>query len=75
MDYLDLLDQMRTASIEVLYVGGYSPEAGLIIRQARDRKYSVQLVAGDSLSTGEFWPVTRPGRRRGPLHVLQRSHP
>ena len=60
MDYSDLLDQLRTASIDVLYVGGYSPEAGLIIRQARDREYNVQLVAGDSLSTGEFWLVAGP---------------
>jgi branched-chain amino acid transport system substrate-binding protein len=60
LDYSDLLDQLRTASIEVLYLGGYSPDAGLIIRQARDRAYSVQLVAGDSLSTGEFWLVAGP---------------
>ena len=60
MDYSDLLGQLRAASIEVLYVGGYSPEAGLIVRQARDREYGVQLVAGDSLSTGEFWLVAGP---------------
>ena len=60
LDYSDLLDQLRTASIEVLYLGGYSPDAGLIIRQARDRAYGVQLVAGDSLSTGEFWLVAGP---------------
>ena len=60
MDFSDLLGQLSAASIEVLYVGGYSPEAGLIIRQARDRKYSVQLVAGNSLSTGEFWLVAGP---------------
>jgi branched-chain amino acid transport system substrate-binding protein len=60
LDYSDLLGQLRAASIEVLYLGGYSPDAGLIIRQARDRKYSVQLVAGDSLSTGEFWLVAGP---------------
>jgi branched-chain amino acid transport system substrate-binding protein len=57
LDYSDLLDQLRTASIEVLYLGGYSPDAGLIIRQARDRAHSIQFVAGDSLSTGEFWLV------------------
>jgi branched-chain amino acid transport system substrate-binding protein len=34
LDYSDLLDQLRTASIEVPYLGGYSPDAGLIIRQA-----------------------------------------
>jgi branched-chain amino acid transport system substrate-binding protein len=60
LDYSALLDQLRTASIEVVYLGGYSPDAGLIIRQARDRAYSVQLVAGDSLSTGEFWLIAGP---------------
>ena len=60
LDYSDLLDQLRSASIDVLYLGGYSPQAGLIIRQARDRDYDVQLVAGDSLSTGEFWLVAGP---------------
>ncbi len=60
MEFSELLDQLSAASVEVLYVGGYSPEAGLIIRQARDRKYSVQLVSGDSLSTGEFWLVAGP---------------
>ena len=60
MDYSDLLNRLREAAIEVLYIGGYSPEAGLIVRQARDRDYDVQLVAGDSLSTGEFWLVAGP---------------
>jgi branched-chain amino acid transport system substrate-binding protein len=60
IDYSDLIEQLRAASIEVLYLGGYSPEAGLIVRQARDREYGVQLIAGDSLSTGEFWLVAGP---------------
>ncbi|HEU4499712.1 MAG TPA: branched-chain amino acid ABC transporter substrate-binding protein, partial [Sphingomicrobium sp.] len=60
LDYSALLDQLRTAAIEVLYLGGYSPDAGLIIRQARDRGYGVQLVAGDALPTGEFWLVAGP---------------
>lgn len=60
LDYSDLLGRLRTASIDVLYLGGYSPDAGLIVRQARDRGYGVQLVAGDSLSTGEFWLVAGP---------------
>ena len=44
----------------MLYIGGYSPEAGLILRQARDGDYDVQLVAGNSLSPGEFWLVAGP---------------
>jgi len=53
-DFSALLEQLHAASIEVLYVGGYSPEIGLIARNARDRGLDLQLVSGDSLSTGEF---------------------
>jgi branched-chain amino acid transport system substrate-binding protein len=59
-DYSALLRQLSAASIEVLYVGGYSPEIGLIIRQARGQGLDFQLVSGDGLSTGEFWVVAGP---------------
>jgi branched-chain amino acid transport system substrate-binding protein len=59
-DYVALLEQLHAASIEVLYVGGYSPEIGLIIRYARERGLDFQLISGDGLSTGEFWAVAGP---------------
>lgn len=61
LDYADLLAALRAAAVEVLYVGGYSPEIGLIARQAHERGQRIQLVAGDSLSTGEFWLIAGPG--------------
>jgi branched-chain amino acid transport system substrate-binding protein len=57
MDYSALLEQLHAASVGVLYVGGYSPEIGLIARQARARGLSFQLVSGDGLSSGEFGVV------------------
>jgi branched-chain amino acid transport system substrate-binding protein len=59
-DYSALLEQLHATSIEVLYVGGYSPEIGLIARQARGQGLDFQLVSGDGLSTGEFWVVAGP---------------
>jgi branched-chain amino acid transport system substrate-binding protein len=59
-DYSAVIDKMKAAGIEVLYLGGYSTEAGLILRQAHDQGYKVQLVSGDSLSTEEFWMLTGP---------------
>jgi branched-chain amino acid transport system substrate-binding protein len=59
-DYSALLEQLHAASVEVLYVGGYSPEIGLIVRQARERGLHLQLVSGDGLSTGEFGVVAGP---------------
>ena len=44
-------------------------------RQARDRGYPVQLVAGNSLGTEEFRPDCRPRGRRNALHRPRRPAP
>jgi branched-chain amino acid transport system substrate-binding protein len=59
-DYSLLVSRMQTAGIEVFYLGGYSREAGLMLRQARDQGYEIHLVSGDSLTTEEFWMITGP---------------
>ena len=41
----------------VLDYGGYAPEAGLIIRQARKAGADLQLVVGDGVASGDFWLV------------------
>ena len=51
---------MQTAGVDVLYYGGYSTEAALVIRQARDRGYDLQLVSGDFIYTEQFWLVAGP---------------
>jgi branched-chain amino acid transport system substrate-binding protein len=57
VDYTDVVLEMRAAGVDVLYYAGYSTEAALIIRQARDRGYKLQLVSGDALYTEQFWLV------------------
>ena len=59
-DYSTLISKMQVAGIEVLYVGGYSTEAALMLRQARLGGYEVQLISGDALATDEFWMITGP---------------
>jgi branched-chain amino acid transport system substrate-binding protein len=59
LEYIDLILKMQTAGVDVLYYGGYSTEAALVIRQARDRGYDLQLVSGDSY-TEQFWLVAGP---------------
>jgi len=60
IDYSELVAGIGAASIDVIYVGGYSAEAGLILREARDQGLQVQLVGGDSLTTEEFWLTAGP---------------
>jgi branched-chain amino acid transport system substrate-binding protein len=57
-DYSALVSKMKGAGIDVVYVGGYHTEAGLMVRQAREQGYNVQLVSGDALVTDEYWKIT-----------------
>jgi branched-chain amino acid transport system substrate-binding protein len=57
-DYSALVSKMKGTGVDVFYVGGYHTEAGLMIRQAREQGYDVQLVSGDALVTDEFWKIT-----------------
>ena len=57
-DYTALISKMKAAGVDVMYVGGYHTEAGLMVRQAREQGYNIQLVSGDALVTDEFWKIT-----------------
>jgi branched-chain amino acid transport system substrate-binding protein len=56
-DYTDLIARLQQARIDVLYIGGYGPDAGLILRTARERGDDLQLVGGAALSMDGFWAV------------------
>jgi branched-chain amino acid transport system substrate-binding protein len=57
-DYNALVSKLKQANIDVLYVGGYHTEAGLIKRQMVDQGMSTILVSGDALVTDEYWSIT-----------------
>ena len=57
-DYSALVSKMKQAGIDVVYVGGYHTEAGLMVRQMRDQGMGAQLMSGDALVTQEYWQVT-----------------
>jgi branched-chain amino acid transport system substrate-binding protein len=59
-DYWDIVQEMRSKGIEVLYFGGYMHEAALIIRQAREHGYGLQLVGGDGISDEDFGLIAGP---------------
>jgi branched-chain amino acid transport system substrate-binding protein len=60
VDYFSVVSKMQDQDIDVFYVGGYSTEAALMIREARDRDYEIQLVSGDALTSAEFAMVAGP---------------
>jgi branched-chain amino acid transport system substrate-binding protein len=53
-DYSALVSKLKAANVDVIYFGGYHPEAALIVKQAREQGLAAQLLSGDSLNTQEF---------------------
>ena len=57
-DYSALITRLNAENVDVLYVGGYHTEAGLMVRQMREQGMETQLISGDALVTDEFWAIT-----------------
>src|SRR3954453_18622873 len=57
-DYNALVSRLKDAGIEVMYIGGYYTEAGLILRQAKEQGMAVTMIGGDALVTKDFWQIT-----------------
>ena len=57
-DFNSLVSKMKANQIDVVYVGGYHTEAGLILRQMRGQGMKSQMISGDALATNEFWSIT-----------------
>ncbi|MDX5362439.1 MAG: branched-chain amino acid ABC transporter substrate-binding protein [Alphaproteobacteria bacterium] len=57
-DYTALVSKLKQQGIDVLYVGGYHTEAGLMRRQMTEQGMNTVLVSGDALVTDEYWAIT-----------------
>jgi branched-chain amino acid transport system substrate-binding protein len=57
-DYSALIEKLQAAGIQIAYFGGYYREAALLIRNAREQRYNLQLVSGDSIASEAFVQVT-----------------
>ncbi|HSV28349.1 MAG TPA: branched-chain amino acid ABC transporter substrate-binding protein [Candidatus Omnitrophota bacterium] len=59
-DYSALVTKAKLAQVDILYLGGYKTEGGLIVRQMRDQGMKTALMGGDALVTEEYWAITGP---------------
>jgi branched-chain amino acid transport system substrate-binding protein len=60
-EYTTLVANLQAADIDVVFVGGYHRETGLIFRQAHDRSYELELIANSAMATADFPMITGPG--------------
>jgi branched-chain amino acid transport system substrate-binding protein len=60
-DYADVVAKLKAADIDVVFIGGYPKEVGRIIRQAKEKGYGPQLVAGNGVNADpEFGEIAGP---------------
>ena len=57
-DYSALVSRLKQAGANLIYIGGYQTEIGLIKRQATQQGLSAVVVGGDALVTNEYWQIT-----------------
>jgi branched-chain amino acid transport system substrate-binding protein len=59
-DFNAIVSRLKLEKIDLVYVGGYHQEAGLILRQMRDQGLQTVLMAGDAMADKEFASITGP---------------
>ena len=59
-DFNAIVSRLKRDNIDLVYVGGYHQEAGLIVRQMRDQGLKTVLMAGDAINDKEFASITGP---------------
>jgi branched-chain amino acid transport system substrate-binding protein len=59
-DFNAIVSRLKRDNIDLVYVGGYHQEAGLILRQMRDQGLKTILMSGDALNDKEFASITGP---------------
>src|SRR6201990_775814 len=57
-DFNSIVSRMKRDNIDLVFVGGYEQEAGLILRQMRDQGLKTVLMAGDALNDKQFASIT-----------------
>jgi len=59
-DFNAIVSRLKAEKIDLVYVGGYHQESGLILRQMRDQGLQTVLMAGDALADKEYASITGP---------------
>ena len=57
-DYTALVTKMKQAGVDLVYIGGYHTEAGLMARQMKEQGMKTKIMSGDALVTDEYWAIT-----------------
>ena len=56
-EFTDLIAAFEARGIDVAFYGGYQAEAGLIVRQAKERLPELAFIVPDGVASEDFWLI------------------
>jgi branched-chain amino acid transport system substrate-binding protein len=59
-DYSSVISRMKQAGIQLVYIGGYYADSGLIMRQSAAQSFTPQFFSEDAAVTSALWQVAGP---------------
>lgn len=59
-DFTALITRLKQARADLVYVGGYHTELGLLLRQAKEQGLTAQFMSGDANATDELGHIAGP---------------
>jgi branched-chain amino acid transport system substrate-binding protein len=64
-DYTAILTKMKGAGPDVVFFTGYYPEAGLLLRQKKERNWNVPFLGGDATNNPDIVKIAGKGAAKG----------
>jgi branched-chain amino acid transport system substrate-binding protein len=59
-DYSAVVSRLKSLGADLVYVGGYHTEVGLMLRQAREAGFNAQFMSGDANASEELPAIAGP---------------
>jgi len=59
-DYTAIVSRLKSLGADLVYVGGYHTEVGLMLRQSRDAGFNAQFMSGDANASEELPAIAGP---------------
>ncbi len=56
-DYAAVVSKLKDAGVDAVYLGGYHPEAGLLLKQMGEQGLNAKMVSGDAMNSAELWTI------------------
>jgi len=59
-DYSAVITKLKSANVDFVYFGGYHPELGLLLRQAREQGFNVQFMGPEGTANQDLVAIAGP---------------